>query len=731
MGPGLLTLALLAGVSPNPQPSDTATYGSAATRELIARAMARHRMQDTAVRDYRAELRYRLTAGIGRRRWGSAPPVAVEEQAGRVAWQLPNDLRVEILGQRSRVRESGAEFLSTFNAPWFVPRGLSDSVRVFGTDFPERASLHPLAPDGPDWYRYEAGDTVALTTGDGRRLELTEVRVMPKRPGPALLAGKLWLELATAQVVRLAFRYVGTDLWETPSGPTAKDSAAARRANRLINRFLSLEADLEYALQDGEYWMPYRQILSGRVQVPLITDIYVPFEAVTTFFEYAINTGGPVAFRLPEPDSAPPSPQRREERRAQRDSLRAERRGPDSLRVRERAGRLPGGGRYEMWRASRDSLRRYIAWEEPLRLRMTEEEDRRLRETRRELADLVEALPRDVTGIDRTGFAYERLADAFRFNRVQGTSIGLGYQVDLRGLSYTSLFATARFGLTDKHPTARLSLIRDAPSGRITLSAYHDLWEGDPWGQGLSAANSLRALLSGRDEGEYFRATGGLLTLETGLTRGVELTLTGRFERQRSATGGARAWLNDAIGGDGVLPPNPPIEEGDYATAGVRLGGRAGRARWELSADGTSDLQFDATTARLYGQWRQPIGGRTGATVRARAGVATRPLLPQLAFRAGGQASVRGFDYGYRRGEAFWAVQTDVTPWRGAVRPVVFLDAGQAGRLDSLTSTRMLIGGGLGLSVLNGLLRFDLSHPVSPRPEGMGLRLDLVFGAPR
>ena len=54
MGPGLLTLTVLS--APLPQPPDTATYSSPAAQPLVARAMARH----------------------------------------RVAWQLPNDLRIEI-----------------------------------------------------------------------------------------------------------------------------------------------------------------------------------------------------------------------------------------------------------------------------------------------------------------------------------------------------------------------------------------------------------------------------------------------------------------------------------------------------------------------------------------------------------------------------------------------------------------------------------------------------------
>ncbi len=728
MGPGLVGVALLSSLAL--QAPDTGTYSNPATAALVARAMEHHRAQDSTVSDYQARIRYRVSVSFGRRRWGNAPPVAVEEQEARLEWQRPNDLRVEIVGQRSRTRESRGQFFSNFDAPWFVPRGLGDSVRIFGNDFPERAALHPLAPDGPGWYRYAAGDTITLTTGDGRRIRLTELQVTPKRPGPALIIGKLWLDLDNAEVVRLAFRYVGTDMWETPDQPTASDSADARRANRLINRYLSLQGDLEYALQDGKYWMPYRQVISGQVQIPLVGDLYVPFEAATTFSDYDINTGHAIAFRVPLPDSV--RARSKAEQEARRDSLRAERQGkPDSTRARERAGVLAGGGRFEIWRASRDSLHRYTDWEEPLRLRRTEEDDRRLEETRREIADLAERLPRSITGIDRNGFTYERLADAFRFNRVQGTSLGLAYQLDLRPIRYASLFGTVRFGFADKHPTARVALIRDAPAGRFTAALYHDLREGDPWSQGLSAANSIRALMSARDEGEYFRATGMEISLETGFSRGVELIVGTRLERQRNAAGGAKAWLNDVFGGDGLLPDNPEILEGDFGTLGARLQGRVGRARWELGGDGTSDTGFDHRMARLFGEWRQPIGGRAGITLRTRAGVATRPTLPQLAWRIGGQGSVRGFDYGSQRGDAFWAAQLDISPSRRAIRPVFFLDAGQAGRLDSLTRNRVLIGGGAGVSFLNGLLRFDLSHPLSPRPAGSGLRFDIIFGGRR
>src|SRR5690348_12133441 len=100
MGPAvhhLLTISALLSGAPH---SDTTTYADRATRELVALAMARHQAQDTTVHDYHADLRYRVSYGFGKRKWAAVPSVAVEELDGKVAWQLPNDLRLDILGRR-------------------------------------------------------------------------------------------------------------------------------------------------------------------------------------------------------------------------------------------------------------------------------------------------------------------------------------------------------------------------------------------------------------------------------------------------------------------------------------------------------------------------------------------------------------------------------------------------------------------------------------------------------
>jgi outer membrane translocation and assembly module TamA len=97
--------------------------------------------------------------------------------------------------------------------------------------------------------------------------------------------------------------------------------------------------------------------------------------------------------------------------------------------------------------------------------------------------------------------------------------------------------------------------------------------------------------------------------------------------------------------------------------------------------------------------------------------------LLQLAFRVGGRNSVRGQDYGTLLGTSFWSGQLDlewvVSQWWS---PVAFADAGNVGRLDN-----PMAGFGIGISLLSGIIRFDLAKGINPsRP----IRFDLLFQIP-
>jgi hemolysin activation/secretion protein len=114
--------------------------------------------------------------------------------------------------------------------------------------------------------------------------------------------------------------------------------------------------------------------------------------------------------------------------------------------------------------------------------------------------------------------------------------------------------------------------------------------------------------------------------------------------------------------------------------------------------------------------------GRTGV-LNLLAGVVRGDPFPQLAARVGGLRTVRGYTYGTRWGRELWAAQLDVALTRNPfVTPAAFVDAGH-----TFTGAR-LVGVGGGLSILGGLVRFNVAKGVSP---GTDVRFDLLLRAPR
>ena len=335
--------------------------------------------------------------------------------------------------------------------------------------------------------------------------------------------------------------------------------------------------------------------------------------------------------------------------------------------------------------------------------------------------------PDTLADSSRQGIAYESLSDALRYDRIQGLSLGLGYRLRVPGMDDAGLHGTVRYGLSDDRVTGRLTFLRDAPGGRLQISGYREISNFDPFAPGHGFSNTLDALFAGHDNGDYSLVHGGSIGFETSLATGLDIGIGVSAQRERSIGREAKSTVNDFLGGTGEFPPNPPIADGTYGGLWARLDG-FGRRRWTVTADlhageGTS-------TGRLYGRIRQGVGGGRGVTLELKAGLATSPTLPQSLFRLGGVSTVRGFEYGTVRGQAFWAARLDFTPLRRRLRPVVFVDAGQAARAEDLFSSKALVGAGIGLSLFRGVLRFDLSHAVSPDVGGK-VRFDIVMRAVR
>ena len=75
---------------------------------------------------------------------------------------------------------------------------------------PDSATLHPLAAQGPAWYRYALVDSVTVVPPRGRAVLAYVIEAAPRRPGPDLVAGRLWIDAGSHALIRAALRPVPT-----------------------------------------------------------------------------------------------------------------------------------------------------------------------------------------------------------------------------------------------------------------------------------------------------------------------------------------------------------------------------------------------------------------------------------------------------------------------------------------------------------------------------------------
>ena len=336
--------------------------------------------------------------------------------------------------------------------------------------------------------------------------------------------------------------------------------------------------------------------------------------------------------------------------------------------------------------------------------------------------------------------------DMLRFNRIEGVSpgasmtwpLGLGYSVD----------AQARIGTGDWTPNGELALTRTAGRRQLRVGVFHRLGiANDDWGAPLSFGASLVNALYARDEGFYYRTYGA----ELSGTGDAPLMLLGGAlqwrlfaERQRSA--GSDPNVDGSLA---HLLGNPHVADNIDATDLTALGGGVEMARifgadprgfrlvTRVRTEGAFTDRDDALGATGYGRFvldgtlSRGLGGFSGA-ISGAAGTSAGDLPIQRAFYVGGLHTVRGqyakpFGEGPRVGDAFWLGRGELARGIAGARLIGFYDIGWAGSRRDFTSTgRPMSGAGVGVSLMDGLLRADVSRGIWPEKRW---RLDFQLGS--
>jgi hypothetical protein len=346
--------------------------------------------------------------------------------------------------------------------------------------------------------------------------------------------------------------------------------------------------------------------------------------------------------------------------------------------------------------------------------------------TDRELADLGRTLER-VMGSTTVGAPSLHLPDlsSFRFNRVEGPSFGVRAEA---GLGRVSVDGAARLGAADWEPAGGLGLNRRSLTSHTRLGAYRRLASFDVYAQAPGFGSALNAILLGRDEADYLRASGVELTGQPiGASRwNATWRLYGEHQHpvyRQTDVALSRAWDESPF--PEVRAAERADQFGGTLTLRTATDDPYGGMRRELAL--TLDAQggtFDFARPSLSAGFSAPLPAALTFSLGGAAGTSFGELPVQGLWYIGGPASVRGFRTAAAGGEAFWRARAELARGEPAFKLALFSDAGWVGDRDDSRLSPRLVSVGAGISTLDGIIRLDLAKAVR---GGNDWRVDLYL----
>lgn len=699
---------------PSVTPRDT--FADPGARQLLERARGFRDEADSSIVSYTAVVRSRVAAGL--RAALKDRTLFREEAASRVRWSRTDRTLVQPLAFRQQTPKgvevpesaSGVAIDDLFDPTQdriYFGLGRRDSTHHHDDD-DDIWVEHPLVEGAERFYRYQSGDTLTIRLQDGRVLRSIELRTLPRERSAHTVTGSLWIDPSTGAVAQAVYRLSRPMDLERDTNIFDEDDDI-ERVPGLLRPFefdLSLVV-VEYSLWNFEHWMPRFMrlegyIRAGFIRAPGALEMSYEIEDVVTETPQVLAKESAVVDSVLR-DWAPIQDHRTITRRNNGRDVR--------VIMPHESGRL----------LSSEQLPPPI-WENAPEFASEGE--------LRELYDRVSRLP--TTGSpDRAAPEFTwgtRGADLLRYNRVEGLSVGARGAIRL---PYVDASLTGRLGFGDWHPNAELRLERSTHERLLRLEGYHALNAMDSHAGSLGIGNSVGALLLGRDDGEYFRATGARLSWLPPASARPWYELSAYAQRERGVDTETDASLQRLWNGDFRFRPALHADDADLAGATILL-----RPWWgtdplaaqfglELFLEGAAgDYEFARASATLRSA--VPLSQRVRAGIELGAGTTEGDGPVQRWWLLGGPSTLRGYAGSSAVGTSFVRGRAEAARTFGWGGLTLFGDAGWAGERDAFEADDLLVSAGAGFSVLDGLVRIDIARALRVHT---GWRLELYLDA--
>jgi hypothetical protein len=576
--------------------------------------------------------------------------VKTDQIALEVYWRQPGLSRQVIVGLRDG-KQLPTNIRYHIDHLTVVLDEFGDRIRM-GDGDEVSSVVHPLAPGGEADYDYRLTDSLTITLpGPTEPVRVYGIQVRPRFPDQPAFVGTVYIDRATAAIVRMNFTF-------TPAS--------------YVDPYLDyIRISLDNGLWEGRYWLPYRQHVELRREIP---GLDLPVGSVIRgrweIGDYIFNPDIPRTFIQGRSVSSVPV--------AQREAY---------------------------------------PFEEGLYAQVDEEGLQpapSMEEIRRQAAEIVG--DQLLTGVKPARLYLPSVSSTLRYSRAEGTFMGAGLSFQPRDWLRTGVhggwaFARGKAALTG-------DLEWRAPSSVSGLEAYLNRLDDVGPIQGASGLYNSLAVLTGEQDftDPWFRSG---VAVSHRRTPAPGFSLEGRlwWEQQRSAP--------SQIGVE-ELPHVRPIEDQDQWGLSLRavVDGRPGLRATVTGRTGfRGGLGFGRVDAHL--EWdRNRLDRGTTARIDLRLGALTPAAPVQELALLGGRNSVPGFDYRSFVGDRYWLATGEVGwslfhPW---VRLRGLGSVGQSGLAYatlpegwqdlSAMDLRGSLGVGLGLGW--DVLRLDLHHGIGP-----------------
>ncbi len=223
------------------------------TRALELVAQARDLRQATAVDStlhaYQADARGYVYFFLDRPDTDERSLVKTDQIALELFWRAPNEAKQRVVGLRDE-KQLPTSIKYHLDHLTVVQDDFGDLIRL-GDGDEVAAVTHPAAPAAERVYDFRLADSLTVSLpGPNPDIRVYELEVRPKNPDAPGVIGTLFLQRGSGAIVRMNFTF-------TP-------------ASYVDGNLDYIRISMDNSVWDGKYWLPYRQEVELRRELPVI-----------------------------------------------------------------------------------------------------------------------------------------------------------------------------------------------------------------------------------------------------------------------------------------------------------------------------------------------------------------------------------------------------------------------------------------------------------------------------